>query len=213
MVGRQRSDEPDNRRNDVLLVLREDREGRSEHGRDHAAADEALERAPDDHFLDRGRGRAEDAHQREARRRDHEQIAGRKRARQEPRKRDHDDFGDEVARLHPGDFVGAGGDAGLDFGERGRDDLNVEDRHEHAEDHGDERHDAPHRDCGSAPANGAAPAVAGMVCAVAAMLPWSSYSESAIYTALSSSPCPSPHGREGSSGKRPSWADASCMAL
>ena len=27
--------------------------------------------------------------------------------------------------------------------------------------------------CGSAPANGAAPAVAGMVCAVAAMLPWS----------------------------------------
>ena len=61
-----------------------------------------------------------------------------KRARQKARERDHHHFGDEIGGLHPGNLVAAGGEPGLDLGQRGGDDLDVEDRHEHAEDHGEE---------------------------------------------------------------------------
>ena len=55
---RERRHEADDRRDQRLLVARKDGEGRGEHGRDHAAADEALQRPPDDHLLDRvGAGR------------------------------------------------------------------------------------------------------------------------------------------------------------
>ena len=70
--------------------------------------------------------------QREAERAEGEQHARRQQARQPAGERDHDDLGDQVAGLHPGGLVGAGGEAGLDFGDRGADDLDVQDRHEHA---------------------------------------------------------------------------------
>ena len=50
---RERRDQADDRADDRLLAAREDREGRGEHRRDHAAADEALQRPPDDHLVDR----------------------------------------------------------------------------------------------------------------------------------------------------------------
>ena len=83
--------------------------------------------------LDRGGGGAHDAHQREAAGRDREEIARRERPAEEAGKRDHDDLGDEVGGLHPGDLVGARRQPGLDLGERRGDDLDVEDRHEHAD--------------------------------------------------------------------------------
>ena len=71
--------------------------------------------------------------QREAAGGDGEEVAGRERAAEEAGQRDHDDLGDEIGRLHPGDLVGARRKPGLDLGERRGDDLDVEDRHEHAD--------------------------------------------------------------------------------
>ena len=139
---RQRGDQADHRRDDGALRRREDREGGGEDARDHAAADEALDRAVDDHLVDVGGGRAQRAGRGEAGRGDGEQHARRQQPRQEARQRDHDDFGDQIGGLHPGDLVGAGAQAGLDLGQRGRDDLDVEDRHEHAEHHRQEGDDA-----------------------------------------------------------------------
>ena len=135
---RERGDKPDDRRDHRRLVAREDRIGRGEDGGDHAAADKTLQRPPDDHLVEAGRGRAGQTHQGEARRGNREHDAGGESARQEARQGNHHHFGDEIACLHPGDFVGAGRESGLDRSERRRDDLDVEDRHEHAEDHAQE---------------------------------------------------------------------------
>ena len=97
-------------------------------------------RAIDDHLVDIGRRRAQSAlaavkPAAETR----EQHAGRDDPRERARKRDHDDFGDQIGRSGPSAISSAlGGQARLDFGQRGRDDLDVEDRHEHAEDHREE---------------------------------------------------------------------------
>ena len=143
-------------------------EGGGEHAGDHAAADKALDRPVDDHLVDIGGGGAQRAGRREAGRRNGEQHARRKHARQEARQRDHDDFGDQIGRLHPGDFVGAGAQARLDFGQRGRDDLDVEDRHEHAEHHRQEGDDAARAGIVSRAAAGARPLRAVAVAMVSA---------------------------------------------
>ena len=57
--------------------------------------------------------------QREAERAGDEQHARGQQARQPAGQRDHDDLGDQVAGLHPGRLVRAGGQAGLDVGDRG----------------------------------------------------------------------------------------------
>ena len=73
---RQRRDEADHRRRSAPMRERgKIDEGGGEHGRDHAAADEALEGAPDDHLVDRGREAAQQARGREAAGRDGEQHA------------------------------------------------------------------------------------------------------------------------------------------
>jgi hypothetical protein len=54
---RQRRDKTDDRADNVKLAARKHRVGGGEHGRDHARADKALDRAPQDHLLD-GRGQA-----------------------------------------------------------------------------------------------------------------------------------------------------------
>ncbi|AIJ59185.1 hypothetical protein P038_01431 [Brucella abortus 99-9971-135] len=113
-----------------------DGEGGREDAGDHTAADEALNGAVNYHLLDIGGRRAEHAGKGEARRRNGKQHARREKPSQKTRKRNHDDFRDQVGDLHPGNFIGAGAKARLNFGERGRDNLDVEDRHEHAEDHG-----------------------------------------------------------------------------
>ena len=132
---RQRRDEADHRRDDGAPRRREDREGGGEDAGDHAAADETLDRPVDDHLVDVGGGGAQRACRGEARRRDGEQHARRQQPAEEARQRDHHHLGDQIGGLHPRDLVGAGAQAGLDLGQRGRDDLDVEDRHEHAEHH------------------------------------------------------------------------------
>ena len=135
---RERCHEPDQRRDQAHARARKDHERGGEDGRDHAAADEALHQPPHDHLVDRGRQPAHQARGGEAGGRDGKENPRPERARQKARERDHHHFGDEVGGLHPGNLVAAGGEAGLDLGERGGDDLDVEDRHEHAEDHGEE---------------------------------------------------------------------------
>ena len=142
---RQRRGQADDRRHDGAPARRKDRERRGKHRRDHAAADKTLQRAIDDHLIDVRRRGAERAGGREARGGDSEQHARREDPRQHARQRDHDDFGDEIRRLHPGDLVRAGAEAGLDFAQRARHHLDVEDGHEHAHDHEEEADDPPDR--------------------------------------------------------------------
>jgi hypothetical protein len=58
--------EADDRGDERLLVARKDGEGGGKNGRNHAAADEALEGPPHDHLLDRVGVGAHEAHEREA---------------------------------------------------------------------------------------------------------------------------------------------------
>ncbi|MEY9359078.1 hypothetical protein ABH994_001799 [Bradyrhizobium yuanmingense] len=135
----QRRDEPDDGADDVEFRARENRVGRGEHGRDHAGAEKALQRTPEDHLLDRRGEAAKQACGGEARRRDREQEPRAEGARQESRQRDRDHLGDQIGGLNPGHLAGARRQPGLDFAQGGRDDLDVQDRHEHPEHHDDER--------------------------------------------------------------------------
>ena len=63
-----------------------------------------------------------------------------------PDKRDRDHFGDQIGGLHPRHFAGAGRQAGLDLLQRRRDDLDVQDRHEHPEHHDEKREQPSRRD-------------------------------------------------------------------
>ena len=75
-----------------------------------------------------------------------EQRPRAERARQEAGERDHDHLGDQIGGLHPGDLVGARREPGLNLGQRGRHDLDVQDRHEHAEHHRQEGEQAARLD-------------------------------------------------------------------
>ena len=57
------------------------------------------------------------------------------RARQKAGQRDRDDFRDQIGGLDPAHLVGSDVQRVLDRRQRGRDDLDVEDRHEHADAH------------------------------------------------------------------------------
>ena len=54
---------------------------------------------------------------------------------QEAGQRDRDHLGDQIGGLHPAHLVGRDAERALDRRQRGRDDLDVEDRHEHADAH------------------------------------------------------------------------------
>src|SRR6185312_14987117 len=71
-----------------------------------------------------------------------EHDPGAERAREKAGQRNGDDLGHQIGGLHPGDFVGRGGEAGLYLRERGGYDLDVEEGHEHPEAHGQEGDDA-----------------------------------------------------------------------
>ena len=143
---RQRRDQADDRADDVEFRARKHRIGRGEHGRDHAGAQKSLERAPQDHLLDGGGKSAEEARDGEAGGGNRKQQPGAERARQESGQRDRDHFGDQIRGLHPRHFAGACRKPGLDFRQRCRDDLDVQDRHEHPEHHDEERKQPPRRD-------------------------------------------------------------------
>ena len=81
----------------------------------------------------------------EDRQRDHEQPAHAEHAGQQSGQRNGDDLGDQVRGLDPAHLVGADIERGADVGQRGRDHLDVEDRHEHAEAHGAEAEPDPDR--------------------------------------------------------------------
>ena len=72
---------------------------------------------------------------------DAEQPARRHDPRQPAGQRDHDDLGDQIAGLHPGDLVGAGRQPAADVGQRGGDDLDVQQRDEEADAHAGEGED------------------------------------------------------------------------
>ena len=69
---------------------------------------------------------------------DHEQPAQRQHARQPSCQRNCDDLGDQISGLNPAHRVRRNLQRLLDGRQRCRDDLDVEDRHEHAEAHQDE---------------------------------------------------------------------------
>ena len=143
---RQRRDQADDRADDVEFRARKHRVGGREHGRDHAGAQKSLDRAPHDHLLDRRGKSAEEARNGEAGGGNRKQQPRAERARQESGQRDRDHFGDQIRGLDPRHFARACRQAGLDFGQRRRDDLDVQDRHEHPEHHDEERKQPPRRD-------------------------------------------------------------------
>src|SRR5207244_2291735 len=66
----------------------------------------------------------------------------REQARQPAGQRDHDDLGDQVGGLHPGDLVLRRRQPAADLLQRGGDDLDVEQRHKAAKAHHDKRQEA-----------------------------------------------------------------------
>src|SRR6266567_834392 len=70
--------------------------------------------------------------------RNDEQPPQRQHARKPPGQRNGDDLGDQIRRLNPAHRISRYRQRILDRGQRGRDDLNVENRHEHADAHQDE---------------------------------------------------------------------------
>lgn len=135
--GGQRGDQADDHGGAGHLVTRKDHVGRGEHRRDHRTAQEALQRAQHDHGFQIGRHGAADAGQGEAGRRDGEQHARRQQPRQITAERDHDHLGDQIAGLHPADLIGRGRQSRLNLGQRRRHDLDIQNRHEHAQHHGE----------------------------------------------------------------------------
>ena len=75
-----------------------------------------------------------------------EQIAGGHHPRQPTRQRNHHHLGDQIGGLDPADFIGRGRDAGLNLGDGTGDDLDVQNRHEHAQHHGQESDPVAWRD-------------------------------------------------------------------
>ena len=104
---RQRGDQADDRADDMEFRARKHRIGGREHGRDHAGAEKSLERAPEDHLLDRRGKSAEEARNGEAGGGDRKQQPGAERARQESGQRDRDHLGDQIRGLDPRHFAGA----------------------------------------------------------------------------------------------------------
>ena len=114
------------------------------HQRHHGAAAEPLHRPINDHLAEARRGRAQRARRGEAECRGHEQHAGRQQPRQHPGQWHHDDVGNQIGGLHPADLVDAGRQPSLDLGQRAGHDLHVHDRHEQAEDHGEDADPVAH---------------------------------------------------------------------
>ena len=95
-----------------------------------------------DHLAHRRRQPAHQAREGEARGGAGEHDARAERARQKAGQRNGDHFGHQIRGLHPGDLVARCGKAGLDFRQRRRHHLDVEERHEHAEAHRQEGEEA-----------------------------------------------------------------------
>jgi len=103
----------------------------------HGAAAEPLHCAINDHLAEAcGRG-AQCARPGKAECCGHEQHAGRQQSRQGAGQWHHDDVGNQIGGLHPGDLVDAGRQSPLDLGQRAGHDLDVHDRHEQPHDHGE----------------------------------------------------------------------------
>jgi len=78
---------------------------------------------------------AQHRRQREDRDRNDEQPAHGQEARQVSRKRDRDDFRDEISGLDPAHLIARDAKRALDGRQRGRHHLHIQDRHEHADAH------------------------------------------------------------------------------
>ena len=132
---REHRDDAGKRRCDALQALGKEQEHRREHGRDQRPAGKALEHAPGDESAEaRGAG-ASGRGEREHADGGDEQPAHRHDAGEEAGERDRDHLGDEIRGLDPAHLVRADRERRLDRRQRGRDDLDVEDRHEHAKAH------------------------------------------------------------------------------
>ena len=117
---------------------RKQQEHRGEdHGNQHAAG-EALQYTEGHERRESRAACASDRCQREDGDCRDEQPAQRERARQAPGQRNGNDLRDQVAGLDPAHDFRWNPDRTLDAGQRGYDDLDVEDRHEHAKAHQDE---------------------------------------------------------------------------
>ncbi len=142
---RQRSHGADGRGGDDPLLAAEEHEGRGEHHRDHRSAEKPLQGTEGDHALDVPCRAAQQAGQGEAHRRGAKQPAGGEHSGEPARQRNDDDFGDQVTGLHPGGFVGTGRESATNVTQRRRDDLDVQQRNEHADAHAGEGEDLGRR--------------------------------------------------------------------
>ena len=116
---------------------REQQKDRGEDRRDHGAAAEALDDAEEDEHGEAAARRAARARQGETGDCGEKERAQGEQLGQPAGQRDGDDLGDEIGGLDPAQAIEWNGEPGLDVGKRAGDDLDVENRHEHAEAHGE----------------------------------------------------------------------------
>jgi hypothetical protein len=110
--GRHQADQG---RHQAELGPRKNNVSGGEHGWDHAAADEALHGAPEDHLIDVGGQTAHQTGGGEAAGREREQKPRAKGTGKIARERDHHHLGDQIGGLDPGNLVGRGRKPGLDL--------------------------------------------------------------------------------------------------
>ena len=113
-----------------MPALRKQSDDEGEGERDQDAAAKTLDRAQDDHLLQvprEGTSRRKDEEQDCV---DQQISPDRERLGKPARQRDDDDLGNKIGGRNPTAVIDTGTDRALDVGQRGVDNLNVQDRHE-----------------------------------------------------------------------------------
>jgi hypothetical protein len=135
---RQHREDAGHRRRQQAAVLGKEGEAGCEHRGDDGPAAEALHGATkEEDGVTRAQRRAQ-ARGRESSDGQQEEAAQGKKTRESGGEGDRDDLGDEIGGLHPAQEVERNAEGRLYVRQRAGDDLDVEDRHEHAEAHGEE---------------------------------------------------------------------------
>ena len=114
------------------------KEACGEHGRDHDTAAITLDRPKQNQRLELVAHGAAEAGSREASHGADEQAAQREQPGQGRRQGNGNDLGNQIGRLDPAQPIERNTEGCLDLGQRTGNDLDVQDRHEHAQTHGKE---------------------------------------------------------------------------
>jgi hypothetical protein len=143
--GREHRRHPGDRGRQPLRALRKQQEHRREYRRDQRPPEKALQDTPGDQAVETPACRATNRGQREQADRADKEPAHAEAAGQVASKRDGDNLGGEISGLDPTHRIGRDAERPADGGQRRGHDLDVEDRHEHAQAHGGKGEPDPQR--------------------------------------------------------------------